>query len=107
MLSQLAARKTVAHAAAAVYHEVAVDISASTSSENEPLEDPPTRIKATGRVIASEWLARGGWPGGGACEGRGRPCVHATCIDTPLLRPCVRACLWRALRGVSSGSSRN
>ena len=57
-LGHIASQKTVAQAvASAVFHEVSVDISATTSSENEPLEDPPTRVKATGRVIASEWLS--------------------------------------------------
>lgn len=64
--SNLVTCRTVAQAATAVYHEVSVDITASANGKPEPVEDPPTRVKATGRILASEYAAlrpdMGAWP---------------------------------------------
>jgi len=42
--------------AAVSFQEISVQLPAESES-NEPIENPPTYVKANGRVIASEWPA--------------------------------------------------
>jgi hypothetical protein len=54
LYSQLHLQQTVAQAATAVYHEVNITLPQDDVPEQEPVEDPPTYVTATGRIVASE-----------------------------------------------------